>query len=788
MIKKTIVILLLVFAAFGAYSQASQDVAIGKWREHLAYYSANNVADLGDRMLVSAQSSLFYFNKKTHQMERFSKVGGLSDAGVHLLAYDPQTKTSVIVYTNANIDIVQGENVYNISDLRLKTIEGSKEINNITFAEGKAFLACGFGIVVLNLLRHEIYDTYFIGENSSTIKINQVALNDTSIFAATENYGVLYAPRYSNMLAMSESWKNLSAVPIYAGDTSTSIDTLNIKTIFTLPNNDLVIGLKKTSSDYTNVFRYNGTTLDSIFKNEYIHKIFLSENKVVKIAWQAVNVYDDQFNQLNVFSTDPQWNPSFRYNGEVLEMNVNDAVIDGSKIWFAHQDLGLIEIDNYLATWQKANEYYPNGPLVTSSYRIRAGKDGTIYVAPTAFKGFEMANVFIFDGQTWSSLTFPNDWNVDSLKSVCDVAIDPRDASHLMLASWWNGVLEVKDNKIVKVWDTNNTDGILQNTYGVRSSWIEYDKFNNLLVTNSLGDYGLAYYTNNNQWGGFYTADLTDGAEILGFVIDTLTNYKLVWTGNNRLILLNNEGGRLLISPNTGAKDRTFQINCAVQDMDGEIWLGTEKGIKVIYSLLDAFSTNIGQNATIECNNIVYDDNGVLQYLLNFDNINCIMVDGGNRKWIGTERSGIYVYSPNGSKEILHFTAENSPLLSNNVTSMAQNPLTGEVFIATGFGIVSYKAESTKGAEKAGSLTVYPNPVRPDYTGDIAINGFVADSDVKITDVGGNIVAHLQSIGGQAVWNGCNMNKEKVSSGVYLVFGSAQDGTQNAVGKILIIR
>jgi hypothetical protein len=164
------------------------------------------------------------------------------------------------------------------------------------------------------------------------------------------------------------------------------------------------------------------------------------------------------------------------------------------------------------------------------------------------------------------------------------------------------------------------------------------------------------------------------------------------------------------------------------------------------------------------------------------------MVDGANRKWIGTERNGIYVYSPNGSQELLHFTAENSPLLSNNIFSMAQNPLTGEVFIATNFGIVSYKAESTRGAEEAGRLTAFPNPVRPDYTGDIAIRGFVTDSDVKITDVSGNIVAHLKSIGGQAIWNGCNMNKERVSSGVYLIFGSAREGAENAVGKILIVR
>ncbi|MDR0790354.1 MAG: hypothetical protein LBO06_06130 [Bacteroidales bacterium] len=803
--RKIIVIFVFIALTYSGFGQASKDVPVGHWREHLAYYSAHAVANLGDRMLLAAESSLFFVDKKSGEMERFSKVAGLSDAGVNLLAYDPQTKTIIITYTNANIDIVQNGKVYNISDIRLKTIEGSKEINQIVFADGKAYLACGFGIVVLNLGRHEIYDTYFIGHNASAIRVNQIAINDTSIFAATDKYGILYAPRNHYALAVSDTWKQLDQfpttyVPIMTIkidtlpdtsiqiDTLYSIDTITANRIFTLSNGNLIVGMNRLNTISGNTLRFDGTSIDTIFTDENINKIFLSENKVVKISWKAVNIYDEDFVQLNAFTEDTMWNPSFRYNGEVLPMDINDAVMDGEKIWFAHQNLGLIGINNYRGWREKASEYYPNGPLLTDAHAIRAGKDGTMYVAPTAFGGWREANLYTFDDNLWYSLAEKEKLKELELKGVCDVAIDPRDPNHLMLASWWNGIIEVRNNKIVEIWDETNTNGILQRTYGLRCSKIEYDKHGNLLVTNSAGDYGLSFLNMYNEWGGFYTSDIVGDNDIMGFVIDTFTNYKLLWTIGTKLVLLDNEGRKLYIDPNNGAKDKTSHINFAVQDLDGEIWLGTEKGIKVIYSLADAFTTNIGQDATIECNNIVYDDNGVLQYLLNFENIKCIMIDGANRKWIGTERNGIYVYSPNGSQELLHFTAENSPLLSNNVSSMAQNPLTGEVFIATDHGIVSYKAESTKGAEEAGSLTAFPNPVRPDYTGDIAIRGFVTDSDVKITDVSGNIVAHLKSIGGQAIWDGCNMKKEKVSSGVYLIFGSAKEGAENAVGKILIIR
>jgi hypothetical protein len=292
----------------------------------------------------------------------------------------------------------------------------------------------------------------------------------------------------------------------------------------------------------------------------------------------------------------------------------------------------------------------------------------------------------------------------------------------------------------------------------------------------------------NNQWVGWNTSNMINNKETYGFVKDSLTNYFLLWGEDTRILLLDNENHQLYIDPNNGAKDKTTKVNCITADMDGEMWIGTDKGIKVIYSLVDAFRSNDGQTSLVECNNIVYDDNGILQYLLNSESVLCIMVDGGNRKWIGTERNGIYVYNSNGSQELFHFTAENSPLLSNRIVSMAQNPLTGEVFIATDRGVVSHKTQSTRGAEEAGALTAFPNPVRPDYTDDIAIRGFVSDSDVRITDVAGNLVKHLKSIGGTAIWDGCNMNREKVKSGVYLIFGSAREGEQNATGKVLIIR
>jgi hypothetical protein len=489
--KKAILLICFMACASGIFAQASPSIAVGGWREHLSYYSTHAIANVGDRILLAGESSLFFIDKKSNTMERFSKVAGLSDAGVNLLAYDTLTKSIVITYTNSNIDIVQGKNVHNISDIRLKTIEGSKEIYNITFDNGKAYLACGFGILVLDLTRHEIYDTYFIGENSSAIRVNQVAINDTAIFAATSKFGILYAPKNSFALAVSDTWKQFQQIPhiiydtiIHQTDTiyDTIIDTIMLiaDRIFTLSNGNVVAGLRKTDTSNYNIFRFDGISTDTIFKDELIYQIRTSEKKIIKIGWQTITIYDETFTVLNTFTQDTIWNPSYRFDNTILSMEIDDAVMDGNKIWLAHRYLGTIRIDNYNGWREKAYEFSPNGPFSVQAYCVRSGQDGSVYVAPGGYNATYKADVYSFDNEYWYHIVGLE--LQDSLKGVTDIAIDPRDPSHIMLASYWNGVIEVKNNKIVKIWDETNTNGILQRTYGYRCNKIEYDQYGNLIV------------------------------------------------------------------------------------------------------------------------------------------------------------------------------------------------------------------------------------------------------------------------------------------------------------------
>lgn len=780
--KRYLTLLVICLFPFCFANAQYANSTLGQWQDHLSYYSTHAVFSTGNSVLVASESSLFYLNKQTLKMERFSKVNGLSDAGIKVTAYDPQTESLIITYDNSNIDIVQKGKVYNISDIKIRSIEGSKAINSIYFHDSKAYLSCGFGIVVLDLKRNEIYDTYYVGVNNAKIKVNNVIINDTAIFAGTVD-GLLYAPKNSNALSTSETWTLVRNIA------NTGRDAYNINFLLQPNENEILIGVADDNSTNSTIYGFDGQNWRTVFDNQYIASMKLSGDALVLIAYRSINFYDR--NNINsggeFFHLSDEWNPL-----RDTKLDVNDVILDGDDLWLAHDYEGLLHYKNFRQGSQNVDKYFPDGPMSNDVFSITASEDGKIYVAPggrtiqNAPRGIK-ANVYTFDGYYWQALN--RNAALDTIKDILNVTIDPRNPKHLMASSWWSGVVEILDNEIINVYTQNNTDNMLvPHPYCFRISKVEYDESANLLIANSMVQNAFCYLTYDNVWGNFETFSLIGESEILGMTLDKRYHYKFLWTSDNKILVLDNDGNKIILNPNNGSYDQSTKVNCIVQDMDGELWIGTDKGIKVAYNIADIFETNDGITSTTECQNIIYQENGIAQYLLNFENVTCMMIDGGNRKWVGTERNGIYVLSPSGDEQLYHFTAENSPLISNRVLCMAQNGLNGEVFIGTDRGIVSYRAESIKGMSEAGKLTAFPNPLRPHHSGTIAIKGFVADSDVRITDVSGKMVAHLKSIGGQAVWDGKDFNGNEVGSGVYLIFSSAEQGKQTASGKLMIIR
>jgi hypothetical protein len=165
-------------------------------------------------------------------------------------------------------------------------------------------------------------------------------------------------------------------------------------------------------------------------------------------------------------------------------------------------------------------------------------------------------------------------------------------------------------------------------------------------------------------------------------------------------------------------------------------------------------------------------------------------VDGGGRKWFGTNGLGAYLISEDNYSEIHHFTVSNSDIISNNVQSIAIDQQTGEVFFGTDKGLCSYMSDATEPNEEMNKDNVYayPNPVRPDYTGLITVTGLSYDADVKIVTSNGVLVAQGRSNGGMFTWDGTDLKGKRVVSGVYFVQTATQDGSSGTVCKIAIVR
>jgi hypothetical protein len=318
---------------------------------------------------------------------------------------------------------------------------------------------------------------------------------------------------------------------------------------------------------------------------------------------------------------------------------------------------------------------------------------------------------------------------------------------------------------------------------------LKFDNYGNMWGLTSSVINPLFVKTKDDEWFSFaLTGERLHYDEIL---IDSYNqkwgiigrkNSIFVYSDNNTISDKSDDQYKILSVDVGNGNLPSLDIFCFTEDLDREIWVGTDKGIAVFYNPSAIFSGN-----NFDAQQILIQEGDYGQYLLNDETIKCIKVDGANRKWIGTEKSGIFLLSEDGLDQILHFTVENSPLFSNNIIDVAINSENGEVFIGTEKGLISYRSDAIEGKITQVKTHVFPNPVRESYNGPIAISGLVANANIKITDINGDLVFEGFAKGGQAIWNGKNKRGDRASTGVYLVFSTDINGLEKAVSKILFI-
>lgn len=773
-------IIALLFVSAFLQAQTTQNIGIGEWRLHLPYKNCIDVTGNRDQIYGATESGLFILNQADNSIELLNKVNGLSDINVKAISWNETTKSLFVGYKNANIDIVKGKTIVNLPDIKRAQIVGNKTINSVYFIGRLAYVACGFGIVVVDMDRLEIKETYYIGPNGSYIEVNDITSDANNIYAATEN-GVYWAPLNSPNLANFSSWTRYLALPI---------GIYNKLLVF---SNHLLANKYAPTFQDDVLHRLNLTTQvwDTMpnMVNYEIKDMITNENgQVLYIAEKyGVFLYNSNFDPPQIgYTYFPPSGPG---------PNPNAIFFDPFfAIWVADQNYGMVRMP-YL---NLGVSYSPDGPRTASVFDMSM-ENGHLIVAPGG-KNDAWGNIYNIDGVfsynkgDWITYNGTVNQAFDTIWDILTCAQVPEEDNHFFLGSWGRGLTEVSGSNVVNVYNQlNSTLRVNPATSDhVDIGGIGFDEDKNLWITNSFVTTCLNVRKADGTWQAFDFTGIISTGTTVGNILVTKNGQKWMILPRGAGMLVFDDNGTISNVSDDKKKKLGFTIGagnisggdvlCMAEDRDGEIWVGTDEGICVFYSPETVFNS-----AGFDAQQILIEQDGYVQILLETQVITAIAVDGANRKWIGTESGGVFLMSDDGTKQVLQFNTENSPLLSNTITSIVIDKTSGEVFFGTDKGIISYRGDATEGGETNGDVYAFPNPVKPEYDGPIAIKGLVKDADVKIADVRGNVVYQTKALGGQATWNGRNFKGERAATGIYLVFITNDDGTETAITKILFV-
>lgn len=762
--KKLLALLIIVFFTQFSYGQ---DSPIGQWQSHLPYNTSVSIATDGVQVFVGGKFGFYTFSIADDEVTKYSKVNGMSDLGVQKVAYDDVSATVIIAYENSNIDLFKNGTFYNIPELSLKTVNTSKRINNIYTESGRAYLSTDQGIIVLNLSENEVLESYTFTKNSEIIPIRSFTSAQGFFYAATAN-GLYKADKNSKTLQAFQTWQPLDTVRAFnAGiahdgqvflaktDTLFVLDNDTLKTVFVTADSFLrnideglqgmwIIETNDTTFRST-LYRMAGdyTITDTINVVGVVNEI-LDTPLPDSAKWIGL----ENNSMLKRVGKSPPYGtnvPEGPYGASSFDIYVNNKDLIVAHGGFDDLFRPLNSSDGFSVykdgEWEnfRTFSYPPFGDSVYDVSHILRGSDGAIYA------GSQQSGLFILneDGsyEYYKQNSFIDPSSTGStLYRISGLAFDNDGVL-------WATVFGGTPNELI----ARATDG----------QWYQYS----LPYSRSLPHSALYLEVDdaNQKW---FSAP-GDG----GVIVYDDNHTPALKTDDRFVQLRAGEGSGGL--PNS-------TVYSIAKDKDGAMWIGTSDGIGIV----NCPSQVIEKQCEAEKRIVQFDQ--FAGFLFQNEQVRTIAVDGGNRKWIGTN-NGVWLISENGDEILERFTADNSPLPSNFIQKITVDPVTGDVYIGTERGLMSYRGAAVDGGAENSDLIVYPNPVPSGYSGTIAIKGFVENADVRITDVSGQLVYRTQALGGQAIWNGMDYTGRRPQSGVYLIFGTNRDGTQTVKGKMVFM-
>jgi len=727
-----------------AFSQAPP---IGSWRMHVSYAGTIDVVK-GDKIYTATNQAVFSTDNSLG-FEYFNKLTGLSEASIAKLGWDNQTQQVVVAYTNSNVDVIKGGLVKNINDILRSG--GQKKINTIYCENGLAYLSTSIGVIVADLSKYEIKESWILGANGNTIEVFSLTKDNTFWYAATSN-GVYKTATSNTNLSDAKVWslfyRNTGAI---------------VKKISSSPT-----GLIIEQND--SLLLVQPTAVSTLFyrPQQQIKSWAYNEQKI------TVGTINAQTGRAYIHLTTPNTSSSIVFEQAGTIINPVACTLSNAIIWVSDSITGLIKLDPTANSFLKI---IPNGPAGQISTGLLATN-----IAVLA-SGNAKQGLFVFENGSWQQQKN----GLDSIFAIGSITQNKIDNS-IWLSSAGSGVAQLNINKL-QVFNQHNSSLLAVTNNLCYTSGVAIDTKGNSWVSNTGTTISLHVKQPDGKWTGFTNPfGLTDAG-----CLET-DDYGQIWctTKNGNGLLVYNPGSSIT----SAADDRwkqykagtsignlpSNQVNCTALDKNGFIWVGTDRGIGIIQCADQVFST-AGCDALLP----VVQQDRFAGLLFKDENVQTIAVDGADRKWIGT-KNGVWLVSATGEKIIYKFSTSNSPLLGNEVYKISIEPTTGEVFISTNNGLCSFRSTATEGVTTQQKVLVFPNPVPPGYNSSIAIRGLTQNALVKITTLYGALVFQTRALGGQAIWDGKNTNGTKVASGVYLIICRDDSGVEKIATKITIVQ
>ncbi len=739
------------------------DISIGQWKGYLSEKSFHYLTQSETTLYLATPLSYIEMDKSDGSQRSHSKLNGLTHSNVSFVKYDKTTKSLIVIYNNSSFDVVaENGNITSFSAIQTDGNFLARAINDIYIdGNGLAHFACKFGVVIFDLKEYEFVETYDFQTSVNGI----TKLHDT-LYVASDD-GIFYGNTTGNL----------------------NLQDINQWSYFDIEDGFPAVYSSNAICDKFNSIYFDVNDTVFVKTNDGIEKIVSEEEYGVKyITAEGAGILIGLVNtEGKLYYLDEQKEltelPS-KCTGAV-GYGIED---ENGTFWIGSKWHDLREISGKNATDCK---YHSINAPYTSSVNDVALKNGVLCIA-TAYENHlapdNKAGFFTLEEGLWkrygSNIKYLKD--KDAAREHHKAIFHPKD-NRLYISSFWGGLIEKNGEELV-VYNSENS-ALQKFGNNTRVAGIAFDDDANLWMANSSAQKPICVMKEDGTWANF---NVTTSPDLRDMIIDSYGNKWFVVFGQG--ILVFNEHGtfddksddeKRFITINDNLPEN--HVNGMALDLNGDVWVGTLDGAVVFEcgsSIMDRDCK--GSKRIIDSNE--FDDENA--YLLSGENINTIAVDGANRKWFGTD-NGVFVLSPSGQQQVAHFDTKNSPLPDNVIRDIEIDPNSGEVYIGTRLGLVVYRSDAT-GSKKFHStnVTVFPNPVRPDYTGVIAIKGLAENSNVKITDITGKLFYETKALGGQAIWDGKDYNGRIASTGVYLVFGTNADNSapESIVTKILFVK